>query len=185
MRAAVTCRKHVWPANILHGLESQINPMQNNLQQINISYLPTEDRLLLKASTSDQNELRIWFTRRYTSLLINVLAQQMDKAGGIMELASNKTTLEQFKGGAFSQEYQQQTPQHFPLGENGVLGYRINAGKNTDSRVNLQLLPEAGEGLNLTLDKPMLFMFYNLLEQALVHADWNLSLPQAHKEPVH
>jgi hypothetical protein len=159
--------------------------MQNNLQQINISYVPNEDRLLLKARTSGEDELRIWLTRRYTSLLINVLAQQMDKAGGIMELASNKTTLEQFKGGAFAQDYQPQTRQNFPLGENGVLGYRINAGKNADSRVNLQLLPEAGEGLNLVLDKSMLFMFYNLLEQALVHAEWNLPLPHAHKEPVH
>src|SRR5687767_7954715 len=114
--------------------------MQNNLQQINISYVPNEDRLLLKARTSGEDELRIWLTRRYTSLLINVLAQQMDKAGGIMELASNKTTLEQFKGGAFSQEYQPQARQNFPLGENGVLGYRINARKNTDSRINLQLL---------------------------------------------
>ena len=159
--------------------------MSNNLQQINISYVPNEDRLLLKARTSDEKELRIWLTRRYTSLLINVLAQQMDKAGGILELASNKTTLEQFKGGAFTQEYEPRPQQNFPLGENGVLGYRINAGKNTDSRVNLQLLPETGEGLNLTLDKSMLFMFYNLLEQALVHAEWNLVLPQAHKEPVH
>src|SRR5688572_30332617 len=159
--------------------------MQNNLQQINISYVPNEDRLLLKARTSNENELRIWLTRRYTSLLINVLAQQMDKAGGIMELASNKTTLEQFKGGAFEQDYKPLSLQNFPLGENGILGYRINAGKNADARVNLQLLPETGEGLNLVLDKSMLFMFYNLLEQALVHAEWNLVLPQAHKEAVH
>ena len=159
--------------------------MQNTLQQINISYVPNEDRLLLKARTSNENELRIWLTRRYTSLLINVLAQQMDKAGGIMELASNKTTLEQFKGGAFEQDYKPLSRQNFPLVENGILGYRINAGKNADARVNLQLLPETGEGLNLVLDKSMLFMFYNLLEQALVHAEWNLVLPQAHKEAVH
>jgi hypothetical protein len=159
--------------------------MQNNLQQLNISYLPHEDRLLLKARTSNENELRIWLTRRYTSLLINVLVQQMDKAGGMLELASNKTTLEQFKGGAFAKDYEPPPRQNFPLGENGVLGYRINTGKNADARVNLQLLPEAGEGLNLMLDKSMLFMFYNLLEQALVHAEWNLVLPHAHKEPIH
>lgn len=159
--------------------------MQNALQQINISYVPNEDRLLLKARTSDENELRIWLTRRYTSLLLNVLVQQMDKAGGIVELASNKTTLQQFKGGAFTQGYQPHAQQNFPLGENGVLGYRINTGKNTDARINLQLLPESGEGLNLVLDKSMLFMFYNLLEQALVHAEWNLVLPPTHKEPVH
>ena len=159
--------------------------MPTNLQQINISYVPNEDRLLLKARTSDDSELRIWLTRRYTSLLINILAQQMDKAGGIMELASHKTTLEQFKGGAFTQDYQPLSAQNFPLGEDGVLGYRINAGKNADARTALQLLPETGEGLNLNLDKAMLFMFYNLLDQALVHAEWNLVLPQAHKEAVH
>ena len=159
--------------------------MQNILQQLNISYVPHEDRLLLKARTSDDAELRIWLTRRYTSLLINVLVQQMDQHGGIMELASNKSTVEQFKGGAFDQDYQPLSKQNFPLGENGVLGYRINAGKSADTRDNLQLLPEHGEGLNLVLDKSMLFMLYNLLEQALAHAEWNLPLPQAHKEPVH
>ncbi len=159
--------------------------MQNALQQINVTYVPNEDRLLLKARTSDENELRIWLTRRYTSLLINVLVQQMDKAGGMMELASNKSTLEQFKGGAFTHNYEPHPLQNFPLGENGVLGYRINAGRNADAKTNLQLLPENGDGLNLVLDKSMLFMFYNLLEQALVHAEWNLVLPQAHKERGH
>ncbi|MES2624895.1 MAG: hypothetical protein V4628_06430 [Pseudomonadota bacterium] len=159
--------------------------MQNNLQQINISYAPNEDRLLLKAKTSDESELRIWLTRRYTSLLINVLVQQMDKAGGIIEIASSQNTLKQFKGGAFTHEYDQPSQQKFPLGESGVVGYRINAGQNADARFNLQLLPEAGEGLNFVLDKSMLFMFYNLLEQALSQAEWNLALPQAHREPIH
>lgn len=159
--------------------------MQNNLEQINISYSPNEDRLLLKARTVDASELRIWLTRRYTSLLVNVLVQQIDKAGGMLELASSKATLDQFRGGAFQHEYQPQQRQHFPLGENGVVGYRINAGTNADARFNLQLLPEEGEGLNLALDKSMLFMFYNLLEQALLHAEWNLQLPQSHKQPVH
>jgi hypothetical protein len=159
--------------------------MQNSIEQINISYLPNEDRLLLKARTSDDNELRIWLTRRYTSLLINVLLQQMDKAGGMLELASSKATVDQFKGGAFQEEYQPQASQNFPLGENGVLGYRITAGSSADARFNLQLLPEQGEGLQLALDKSMLYMFYNLLEQALIRAEWNLQLPQLHKEPVH
>jgi hypothetical protein len=140
---------------------------------------------LLKARTGDDSELRIWLTRRYTSLLINVLVQQIDKAGGMLELASSKATVEHFKGGAFQQEYQPQSSQNFPLGENGVLGYRITAGSNVDTRFNLQLLPEEGEGLQLALDKSMLYMFYNLLEQALIHAEWNLHLPQLHKQRVH
>ena len=159
--------------------------MQNSPQQINISYSANEDRLLLKARTDADNELRIWLTRRYTSLLINVLLQQIEKAGGMLQLASSQTTREQFRKGAFQQEYQTAPRRQFPLGKNGIVGYRINAGTDADARFNLQLLPEVGEGLNLVLDRSMLFMFYNLLEQALLHAEWNLQLPQAHNHPVH
>jgi hypothetical protein len=159
--------------------------MQKSLKQINIKYLPNEDRLLLKARTSNEDELRIWLTRRYTSLLINVLVQQMNKAGGMLELASNKSTLAQFKNGAFQQNYDPPAEQTFPLGESGIVGFRISASTNADARISLRLLPEKGEGLNLNLDKSLLFMFYNLLEQALLKAEWNLQLPQSHKDLVH
>jgi hypothetical protein len=47
--------------------------MSNQLKQINVSYMPKQDRLLVKVSNSNDQEHRIWFTRRFTQLLMGVL----------------------------------------------------------------------------------------------------------------
>lgn len=158
--------------------------MSNTLQQINISYVPSEDRLLMKVSVSGAAEYRIWLTRRYAGLLANVLNDQINREGGFQELASSKATLNSLRGGAFEHAYEPQ-PQSYPLGESGVLGFRINAGKADAGGLNLQLLPEQGEGLSLVLDKSMLYMLMNLLEQGLAATDWNLHLPLSANQAVH
>lgn len=167
--------------------------MTGALQQLNITYNPVEDRLLLRANAGSAGEFRIWLTRRYSTLLAKVLADMIEKEGGMRELASSRDTINQLKGGAFEQEYQppfdsdngRQTSAALPLGADGILGYRINANRKPDGILNLQLLPEHGPGLNFDLNRTILFMLYNLLEQGLAGAEWNVHLPQAHKEPVH
>lgn len=159
--------------------------MNSTLQQINITYVSAEDRLLMKVSVSGASEYRIWLTRRYTGLLVNVLNDQINREGGFQELASSKATLDSMRGGAFEQAYEAPLRQTFPLGENGVLGFRINAGKTDAGVLSLQLLPEQGEGLSLALDKSLLYLLMNLLEQGLATTDWNLHLPLSVNQPVH
>lgn len=159
--------------------------MNDALQQINISYHPTQDRLLLRASTGANTELRVWLTRRYATLLLQVLCTQMDKAGGIQNLSSERGTLEHFKQGAFNQQYQEDSIRTYPLGEEGVLGFRINVREGGEGVTTLQLLPEQGQGLILNLNPSMLYLIFNLLEQAILQADWRLPSPSSHREAVH
>jgi hypothetical protein len=158
--------------------------MSNALQQLNMIYVPEQDRLLLRISTNDASEFRIWLTRRYCSLLMQILVQQIEREGGYQELASRQQTLDQLRGGALTQPYAPGPNMHYPLGEQGVLGYRINVGKEKSGAVNLQLLPEAGTGMTFTLDKSTLYMLYNVLEQALEQTEWNLHMPRG-RDPVH
>lgn len=167
--------------------------MESPLQQINLTYSPEEDRLLLRVSDGRSSEFRVWFTRRYTELLCNMLVKEMNKVGGIQELASRKETLDSFKNGAFNKKYtgpsQQQPPestqQQFPLGEPGILGFRINITRSEAGVTNLQLLPQRGQGITLRLRHSMLFMLYNLIEQGLLKTNWNLALPESRKQTVH
>ena len=168
--------------------------MTGNLQQLNISYFPVQDRLLLRVNGGESGEFRLWLTRRYSELLITLLVDLMEKEGGMRELASHRDTVDQFKNGAFDKEYEspvingpdamRNTPL-YPLGEDGILAFRINANRQDDGSLALQLLPEQGQGLNLHLDRSLLYMLYNLLEQGLMQAHWNIHLPNAHKDPVH
>jgi hypothetical protein len=169
--------------------------MTSTLQQLNISYHSVQDRLLLRANGGDAGEFKIWLTRRYTELLLNLLLDMMEKEGGIREIASHRDTVGQLKGGAFAKDYE--TPagpksgtapgddQTIPLRGEGILGFRINANRHDDGNLVLQLLPEQGVGLNLNLNRTSLFMLYNLLEQGLAQTNWLIPLQNHHKEPVH
>jgi hypothetical protein len=159
--------------------------MSKALQQVNLSYMPEEDRLLLKVKTSDEAEYRVWLTRRYAGLLLQIFTQQIEREGGYQELASRKQTLDHLRGGAFDKGYDAPSQAHFPLGENGVLGYRINVGKDEGGATNLQLLPAQGQGVTFTMDKSTLYMLYNLLEQALPQTEWNLHVPGTNRGPLH
>lgn len=159
--------------------------MTKSLQQINISYVPVQDRLLLRANVQGEGEYRVWLTRRYAALLIGLLDEQIDKAGGMHELASRKETLGLLKGGAFEHPYRTSTESAFPLGEAGVLGFRINLGKTDTGGITLQLLPEQGHGINMNLDTAFLYLLHNLLEQGIRQADWQLALPQHDPQALH
>lgn len=158
--------------------------MSESLQQLNMIYVPEQDRLLLRISTSADAEYRVWLTRRYCSLLLKVLVEQIERQGGYHELASRQDTLERLRGGALGQAYAPPKTLHYPLGEQGVLGYRINVGNQPSGAVALQLLPEQGQGVTFTLDKPTLYLLYNVLEHALAQTDWKLYAPSS-REPVH
>jgi hypothetical protein len=41
-----------------------------HVRQLSISYLPEQDRILVRVNTSDQHELRFWFTRRLSLGLV-------------------------------------------------------------------------------------------------------------------
>lgn len=159
--------------------------MGSTLQQINLTYSPEEDRLLLRVSDGELSEFRVWFTRRYTELLHGMLVEEINKVGGVQELASSNETLKAFRNGAFTQVYDDSGRHHFPLGEAGVLGYRINISHAEPAIINVQLLPQQGQGITLSLGRSMLFMFHNLIEQSLLQANWNLLLPEARKQTVH
>ena len=57
------------------------------LHQLNLQYDPTQDRLLVRISTTTQVELRLWFTRRLTvgvlPLLRKLVGQQTDKVAAL------------------------------------------------------------------------------------------------------
>jgi len=156
----------------------------STLSQINISYELEQDRLLLRASTSAGQEYRLWLTRRYAGLLADILQQQIDKSGGVHKLASARQTTDQLRQGAFDQQYEGGCNE-FPLGAAGILGYGIKVGELIEGGLALQLLPKDGMGLTLNLDSSLLYLVSNLLEQAVLQADWNLPLAAGAHEALH
>ena len=158
--------------------------MTDKLHQMNITYVPKEDRLLLRISTLQGDEFRVWLTRRYTGLLFNVLNKQMEKSGGVPTVAASEETRKLFKAGALEQKYAGDSS-HFPLGENGFLGFRINANETQDGVLHLEMAPEQGQGITIHLTNPLLYMFSNILNQGIDRAGWQLSRENTMSMKVH
>lgn len=147
--------------------------MAGQLHQMNISYNPGEDRLLLRVSSSGGDEFRLWLTRRYTGMLVNILKQELAKYGGEPTLAASDETRNMIKEGAFQQDFEGGS-EGFPLGKSGVLGFRINTGMAGEGILRLELLPEQGQGISLNLNKTLLYLLHNLIVQGIDQAGWNL-----------
>lgn len=149
-------------------------PMTDQLHQINITYLPVEDRLMMRINTREGDEFRVWLTRRFTGILLDLLLKEIDKHGGIPVLASTTETKNMFKQGAMEKPYENEKVMDFPLGETGILACKINYKTGPEGVLVLEILPGKGKGITLNMNKSLLFMFYNLLTQGCAQSAWRL-----------
>jgi hypothetical protein len=151
--------------------------MTDQLHQINIAYIDKEDRLLMRATTTNGDEYRVWFTRRYAGLLMDIINKGMNERGGMTILGSAPQTTDMIKDGALEKPFENNVT-NYPLGEKGVLGFGIKTNITEDKILNLQLLPENGQGITLNLNDSLIYMFHNLLSQGIARADWNFKQDQ-------
>ena len=160
--------------------------MSDQLHQINIAYIDKEDRLLMRATTKNGDEYRIWFTRRYAGLLMDILNKGMHERGGMTTLGSTPQTTQMIKSGALEKPFKNDV-RNYPLGEKGMLAFGIKTNIGKDKVLNLQLLPENGQGMTLNLNDALLYMFHNLLSQGIAKANWNFKQDQdsAGSEHIH
>ncbi|MFB3100892.1 MAG: hypothetical protein ACE1ZM_05550 [Gammaproteobacteria bacterium] len=160
--------------------------MTDQLHQINIAYVDKEDRLLMRATTKNGDEYRVWFTRRYAGLLMDIINKGMNERGGMTALGSTSQTTNMIKEGALEKPFESNV-KNYPLGEKGILGFGIKTNTSEDKILRLQLLPENGQGITLNLNDSLMYMFHNLLSQGIVRADWNFKQDQdaAGSEHIH
>ncbi len=152
------------------------------LEQFNASYVPEQDRLLLRARSSDDAEFRFWITRRYLALLWPMLMKMADtfssrKAPG--DPLTRNTLAELVHGDAvgkanFRSAYQDGSL--FPLGEEPILLARITVKPIAGNTQTLSLLPQQGQGINLNLDEKLVHVLARLLQEAATAAEWGLTL---------
>ncbi len=146
--------------------------MSDQLHQINIAYMDKEDRLLMRTTTQKGDEYRVWFTRRYAGLLMEVLNKFLKERGGMTTVGSTPQATQMLKEGALEKPFEKKAA-NYPLGEDGFLAYAIKTTVTEDKILNLQMLPEKGQGFTLNLSSALLYMFHNLLTQGITKADWN------------
>ena len=153
----------------------------SRLDQIQISFVAAEDRLMMRMSTNEDSEFRFWLTRRFVKALRPALEGTLGKQTRIQTQVTQSARKELL---AFEHEKAVQsadfaTPykphdKSLPLGEQPVLLSRFQIRPADDGSVVLNVGPEKGNGVDLSLNTKMIHSLIALLDHALKTAAWDL-----------
>ncbi len=161
------------------------------LHQIQLVYVPIEDRALLRVSTTDQCEYRFWITRRYTKLLWPALTQVLLTGSTIATQPEPdaKSAVLAFQheaalaGSDFKTQYQSEKLQT-PLGGDPIVLSRIQCRRLENDQTLLALHPAQGQGLELQLNDTLAHSLVKLLQDAATAGDWDLKVAISPGEPT-
>ena len=153
------------------------------LHQLKLDFNPEQDRLLLRVSTDNQLEVRLWLTRRALRLLWPLLVQMARSAPEVALQSSPQARdalvgmqHEQALGRANFAKSFEEAPREMPLGAEPILVVHLQASKDDEGNQVLGLLPLQGQGIHLTLDNTLLHSFCKLVQNAAAKSEWNLAL---------
>lgn len=167
-----------------------------SVQQLNLSYDTQQDRLLLKASISNEQEIRVWLTYRVTRHLFSVLngeahlplsptapasASLLQETPSPLEatrqFAQEAEALQELETLDFDTAYQQRTP---VASDQTLLATEARFVSVNDQLNSMQLVCANGMQVNMGLNKELVLAISRMLLVASKDAGWLLA---AVKEP--
>ena len=165
----------------------------SQLDQIQITFVAGEDRLLLRVSTTSNEEFRCWLTRRFVKAIRPALEQALSAQPRI-QTQVNALAKQEFlrfehevavQSSDFKTPYKGQT-RALPLGDAPALLTRCQVRSQDAGGIILVLAPEQGGGIDLALNPTLLHSFMALLDQTLQASDWDLSVsaPAVEAKPI-
>jgi len=155
--------------------------MSDKINQIQASYQPSEDRILLKIKTLNEQVYLAWITRRFMKLLIPVLHGQHPTTGKdlfdtktsqVQQVQKEQTQMQ----GDYSSQYVTPENPNYPLGETPILLAKITFKDIYTDNSQLIFEPEKGQGVVLPYHADLLGPLMKIFSQALNAADWSLEL---------
>lgn len=156
--------------------------MPSNLHQLELSFNPLEDRLVLKIYTTDLSEFRFWLTRRFTKMLWELLSKL---------LASEQSTQIEHKQRAekvtkaFEDEQSKKRPladklstkiSKTPLGKDPLLISKLSVKPKDKGLYTLALATEDGKNIEIVVNNYILLSLCKLIAETVKKADWNLDI---------
>jgi hypothetical protein len=158
--------------------------MSDALSQIQATYQPVEDRILLNLKTHNQQVYSAWITRRYLTLLIPALQGRHPQSGDPLFREPLKH-FEDVEGAEVAAEgsesaggpaWDSEESLEYPLGKEPILLSRITFKGLDTEEPQLHLDPEEGPGIGVPFEPKLLTLLWSLFGKALQEADWQLAL---------
>lgn len=162
----------------------------SQMHQMQLSYVPTEDRILFRLNTKARQEFRFWMTRRYVGVLWATLAKlvadsdapppEQDEPEIPTKDALIESTKKEIKHkemvakSDFETQYQEST--YLPLGEEPALLFSVGVKPHPSGQALLCMHPQKGQGIELLLNDQILHSLCKLLVDTSGKAGWNQDL---------
>ena len=154
------------------------------LQQLNIQYLPVEDRLKLRIRFGDDSEVALWLTRRFAKLLLATLdriTQGETKTPSSAVSSEAQKAIAEFqreaatRGNDYETAYQEGSSH--PLGEEALLAIKLEYAPLKNGMIRLGLGTQTGKMLNINLDQKTIHTLSSLVLMGTQKAEWDLGDP--------
>ena len=153
------------------------------IQQLNVTYIPTEDRLLLKIGIANQSELSVWLTYRVTKRIARLLQQmQISVTTDARINTPYSQALEQrfaqeelLKKIDFSKDYEER--QSLNQGQLFLVIDCLFIESDAGQR-KLELICANKQTVSVALNDELLLGLTNLLQQASQQATWDFAFSE-------
>ena len=153
----------------------------SQINQVQLKFVPTEDRLLLRVSTSDNDEFRFWLSRRFARLLWPVIGNLLLENPRIKTQPSPiaQRELLAFEHQKAIDDADFSTPygegeKALPLGDVPVLLTRFQIREGENDTPVLSMSSQQGQVIDLALNPGLLHSVAELLKNAVAVAQWDL-----------
>ncbi|MBA5249534.1 hypothetical protein MNB_SUP05-SYMBIONT-4-1382 [hydrothermal vent metagenome] len=169
-----------------------------NIHQMQISYSPQEDRLILRINSKENEEMRLFFTRRIVTSFWDILNQtinhslehhpvlnDMDNASADL---GNESARQQMQQQMQQQIHHQDiinesdyaTPfndgNKFPMGETPTLVEKITINAYENGNIKLIFVSDTDKNIDLNLNQSLLHNLSDLLSRVIPSTEWNIGL---------
>ncbi len=152
------------------------------LHQLSMSYVPEQDRILFRLSTTDKKEYRMWLTRRFVGVLWGALHQTFVRNTELAQFVDQD--VKDAVLGMKHQEAVQNTDFETPPSEDNtdatsntgpllVTGGKVHPGEKA---TGLSFSTADGKDVRFNLNEQLMHAFCHLLITTTTRAEWSLDL---------
>lgn len=152
------------------------------ISQVNIRFVPEEDRLLFSMNTTDKKQFRFYFTRRWVKLLwpnLTKILEAETPAAGFDTDAKEAAVAFQHEAAMADAEYGKPFETEdftFPWGEEPLIATEIRMREPPMELPSLGIFGANGVGLEFICGHKILHYLYQVLPDATERAGWDMTL---------
>lgn len=150
-----------------------------SIAQLNFSYIPAEDRLLLRVGMSNETELLVWITRRITLVMWQLLTQSSIIRERLAEAHTKEADKlkSSFAKETAAQQHNYNTPyeQRNVLNPNAIFLVQtasIDAGEHGIDHLVFECTN--GQSMNIAMNDDLRFAIINMLQLVTKETDWGM-----------